>query len=95
MILKSDNRFEITSPVTMGLICFRLIGTNELNERLVNLINKRKNIHMMSTKINGKYIIRFAICSPRIELKDIERAFNEILKSIDILDEEDNDKLFK
>lgn len=83
--LKSDDRFEITHPVTMGLVCFRIKGTNDLNEKFVNLVNNRKIIHIMSTMIHGRYIVRFAICSTRIELSDIDFAFKEILTTLEIL----------
>lgn len=91
MIRKND-RFELTHPVIMGLVCFRLKGSNELNEKLVTTINIRKNIHLMSTIVTGKYIIRFAVCSRFTELYDIERAYKEILNVIEIIDRTEQDK---
>lgn len=70
----------------MGLVCFRLKGSNESNESLVNLINNRKNMHIMSTVIHGKYIIRFAVCSRFTELHDIETAYGELLTCLNIID---------
>jgi aromatic-L-amino-acid decarboxylase len=78
LVLK-DSRFEVTFPVTMGLVCFRLRGSNEINEELVKLINDRKRIHLTPTTINGQYIIRLAICAKSTESKDVTFAWNEIL----------------
>ena len=85
-MISKNSRFEITQPVVMGLVCFRLIGSNNLNEKLINLLNKRKNIHLTPTVIHGRYIIRFAVCSRFTELHDIEFAYEEILTAIEIID---------
>ncbi|CAH2283375.1 aromatic-L-amino-acid decarboxylase [Pelobates cultripes] len=37
--VKQDNRFEICAPVILGLVCFRLKGSNELNKALLHKIN--------------------------------------------------------
>lgn len=81
-MIKANDRFELTHPVIMGLVCFRLKGTNELNERLVNTINQRKRMHILSTIVTGQYIIRFAVCSRLTELYDIEIAYRELLDAL-------------
>lgn len=67
----------------MGLVCFRIKGSNELNERLVNTINQRKRMHILSTIVAGQYIIRFAVCSRLTELHDIEIAYRELLDALE------------
>ena len=58
-------RFELATPVTMGLVCFRLKGhSNALNERLNQMINEEGKIHLTPSQIgDGLYILRLAICS--------------------------------
>ena len=53
-------------------------GSNELNEKLVKLINEAKRIHLTPTRVGQQFIIRFAICAKSTEEKDIEYAWNEI-----------------
>ncbi|RWS25247.1 aromatic-L-amino-acid decarboxylase-like protein [Leptotrombidium deliense] len=77
-MVSGDSRFEITHPVILGLVCFRLKGTNELNEKFVNTINDRKNIHLTPTKIDDRFIVRFAVCARTTELADIQYSFKEI-----------------
>lgn len=67
----------------MGLVCFRLKGTNELNESLLKRINGRGNIHLVPSKINETYFLRMAVCSRFTEPKDIEYSWEEISKSAD------------
>ena len=82
-MIKANDRFELTHPVIMGLVCFRLKGPNELNEQLVSTINRRKKMHILSTIVSGQYIIRFAVCSRFTELYDIEIAYRELLDALE------------
>ena len=49
-LIQEDARFELTAPVTMGLICFRLKGSNHDNEVLNKLINDEAKIHLTPSK---------------------------------------------
>jgi hypothetical protein len=61
-------------------------GSNDYNEQLLKLINDRKRIHMMPTCIEGRYILRFVVCSRFTESGDIEYAYKEILNAKAVLD---------
>lgn len=43
----------------MGLVCFRLIGSDKLNEKLLSNINGSGKLHMVPASVRDKYIIRF------------------------------------
>ncbi|ODN06479.1 Aromatic-L-amino-acid decarboxylase [Orchesella cincta] len=78
-MLRKDNRFEIVTPVIMGLVCFRLKDkSNEDNEKLLKRINERGKIHIVPAKIKDLYIIRFAICSRFTNLEDVKIGWQEI-----------------
>lgn len=77
LVLK-DPRFEIVAQVQMGLVCFRLKESNELNEQLLKSINSRGNVHMVPSKINGKYFLRMAVCSRFTVSEDMEYTWNEV-----------------
>ncbi|GLH01302.1 uncharacterized protein GBIM_07469 [Gryllus bimaculatus] len=76
--VKSDSRFEIYGEVTMGLVCFRLKGSNELNETLLRRINGHGVIHLVPSKIRDTYFLRLAICSRFTESHDIKLSWNEV-----------------
>lgn len=67
----------------MGLVCFRLKGSNELNEKLLKRINGRGNIHLVPSKIKETYFLRMAVCSRFTMPKDIDFSWNEVSKSAD------------
>ncbi|GIY37233.1 aromatic-L-amino-acid decarboxylase, partial [Caerostris extrusa] len=77
-LVESDNRFEIPTPVKLGLVCFRLKGPNSINEDLVKRVNDRRKIHITPTIVKGSFIVRFAVCSRFTTLPDIQKAWEEI-----------------
>ena len=76
-LIASDPQFEVVCPVTLGLVCFRLKGSNSMNEALLQLINDRRKIHIVSTYVRGQLILRFVICSRFTNSEDIKFAFIE------------------
>lgn len=79
----SDARFELFEEVTMGLVCFKAKGSNELNEQLLRRINGRGKIHLVPSKIDDVYFLRLAVCSRFTEDKDIHISWEEIQASAD------------
>ncbi|XP_037958572.1 aromatic-L-amino-acid decarboxylase isoform X2 [Teleopsis dalmanni] len=82
-LCKADERFEIVGEVNMGLVCFRLKGTNEINEVLLKRINGRGNIHMVPSKIRDVYFLRMAVCSRFSKPEDIEYSWKEVSAAAD------------
>nr|ASJ26448.1 dopa decarboxylase [Pieris rapae] len=76
-----DERFEVVEEVLMGLVCFRLKGDNDLNKALLRRINGRGKIHLVPSKIDDSYFLRFAICSRFCEESDIQESWEEIKAS--------------
>lgn len=82
-LVRSDDRFEITEEVIMGLVCFRLKDTNEVNEALLKRLNGRGVIHLVPSKIRDTYFLRLAICSKFTEESDIDISWKEIKDTAD------------
>ncbi|XP_006901663.1 PREDICTED: aromatic-L-amino-acid decarboxylase [Elephantulus edwardii] len=77
-LVRQDPRFEICAEVTLGLVCFRLKGSNQLNEELLSKINNAKKIHLVPCHLRGKFVLRFAICSRTVELAHVQHAWDHI-----------------
>ncbi|KAI1297692.1 Aromatic-L-amino-acid decarboxylase [Halotydeus destructor] len=85
-LLKMDARFEVVHSCPMALVCFHLRGrSDDVTESVVKTLNDRKKIHLTPTVVNGKYLIRFAICASSTEEQDIELAYKEICHVVDTL----------
>ncbi|XP_013419956.1 aromatic-L-amino-acid decarboxylase-like [Lingula anatina] len=74
-LVLADERFEIVAEVVLGLVCFRLKGANDINEQLLQRINQDGRIHLVPSKIGNTYFLRFAVCAPYAESKDVQFAW--------------------
>ncbi|TGZ61933.1 hypothetical protein CRM22_007706 [Opisthorchis felineus] len=91
--VQADKRFEIVGKPTMGLVCFRLKGSNILNQYLTRAINESFALHVVPAVVEDIYLIRFALCNEKAKVEHIEHAWawiqliaNEILAAKDALD---------
>ena len=60
----------------MGLVCFRVKGNNELNQKLLSNINESGKLHMVPASVHGRYVIRFCVCAQDSKDCDIDYAWD-------------------
>ncbi|XP_063128933.1 aromatic-L-amino-acid decarboxylase isoform X6 [Rattus norvegicus] len=77
-LVRQDPRFEICTEVILGLVCFRLKGSNQLNETLLQRINSAKKIHLVPCRLRDKFVLRFAVCSRTVESAHVQLAWEHI-----------------
>ncbi|XP_074026533.1 tyrosine decarboxylase 2 isoform X1 [Leptinotarsa decemlineata] len=102
LVLK-DKRFEICNEVKLALVCFRLKGSDKLNEKLLSNINASGKLHMVPSNVNDKYVIRFCVVAVNAEEADIDHAWEVIREFADELlevqitekEQELHDKVFE
>uniref|UniRef100_A0A8D0HM33 Aromatic-L-amino-acid decarboxylase n=1 Tax=Sphenodon punctatus TaxID=8508 RepID=A0A8D0HM33_SPHPU len=80
VLVRQDDRFEICADVILGLVCFRLKGSNKLNETLLKSINDARKIHLISCHLREKFVLRFAICARTVESVHVQFAWKHIEK---------------
>ncbi len=76
-------KFERMAQVNFGVVCFRFHPAeidsedelNDLNSRLVQVINESGKLFISHTKIDNKYIIRVSISGLRTEEKHVKDAW--------------------
>lgn len=89
-LVRKDSRFEVVNDVKLGLVCFRLVRTDAVNQNLLATINASGKLHMIPSIVKGKYIIRFCVVSEHATESDIVYAWNVIVEHaselIDTLD---------
>lgn len=66
------------NQVVLGLVCFRLKGSNNLNQRLLSAINASGKLHMVPASLNGHFVIRFCVCAQSASEADILYAYQII-----------------
>ncbi|HWM24040.1 MAG TPA: pyridoxal-dependent decarboxylase [Chthoniobacterales bacterium] len=61
-----DPRFELSAPVVMGVVCFRLKGADDAesdrkNAKVVETINAAGEAYLMQTKLRGRAVMRLGL----------------------------------
>jgi aromatic-L-amino-acid/L-tryptophan decarboxylase len=64
--IKEDPRFELSAPVVMGVVCFRIKGSDDAssdrqNAQLVETINAAGKTYLMQTKLKGRTVMRLGL----------------------------------
>ncbi|XP_051872233.1 aromatic-L-amino-acid decarboxylase-like [Pristis pectinata] len=77
-LVRQDEQFEVIGDVVLGLVCFRMKGSNDLNERLMKEINNRGKIHIVSCCLRGKFVLRFALSAEATKSEHIQYAWQNI-----------------
>ncbi|MCB2220952.1 MAG: aminotransferase class I/II-fold pyridoxal phosphate-dependent enzyme [Bacteroidetes bacterium] len=84
--IKENQHFEIITPRTLNLVCFRykpkrITDENELNqinERLLQTLNNTGKVFMSHTKLNGKYTLRMVIGQTQVSVQHVNKAWKLI-----------------
>nr|CAD7434648.1 unnamed protein product [Timema monikensis] len=77
-LVNQDRRFQVCNEVKLGLVCFRLKGSDELNQKLLSNINESGRLHMVPASVNEKYVIRFCAVAQNATEDDVDHAWEVI-----------------
>lgn len=77
--VRGDARFELSAPVALSLVCFRLKdASDDANSRLLDAINATGRVFLVNTKLDGKFVLRFAVGNPLTTRVHVEEAWSII-----------------
>ncbi|KAF2878751.1 hypothetical protein ILUMI_27426 [Ignelater luminosus] len=74
----SDRRFEVATS-SMGLVCFRLKGEDNLTQILLDKITANKKVYIIPCHYQGKLVLRFVICARTTTVDDVNTSWSEIV----------------
>lgn len=84
-LVRADERFLVEPEPSMGLVCFRLKGGDNITKKLLEGLTAKKQVYMVAGSYRGRYMIRFAICSRVTKREDIEFSWNVIQEEANTL----------
>ncbi|NOX48134.1 MAG: aminotransferase class I/II-fold pyridoxal phosphate-dependent enzyme [Chlorobi bacterium] len=81
--INKSTSFEMLTPRTLNLICFRykplgvesLDELNTINERVLHEVNQTGKVFITHTKLNGAYSLRMVIGQTNVEKTHVEKAW--------------------
>jgi aromatic-L-amino-acid decarboxylase len=76
--VREDNRFELTAPAPLNLVCFRHKGGDEINQALMDRLNRSGDLYLTHTKLDGKLTLRLCVGQTNTEARHVERAWKRI-----------------
>ena len=72
--IEADRHFEVVAPTPLNLVCFRHLGSDGLNERIMSEINGGGEIFLTHTRLNGRFVLRLCVGQSHTEAEHVERA---------------------
>lgn len=83
--IKEDDRFELTAPPMLNLVCFRHVGGDEPTRHIMDRLNDEGRIYLTHTKLNDQFTIRFCAGQAHTKKEHIHRAWEQIQMAADLL----------
>jgi aromatic-L-amino-acid decarboxylase len=76
--VQEDDRFELTAPAPLNLVCFRYRGSDEQNRRLLDLLNQSGKLYLTHTSLNDRFTLRLCIGQTCTEERHVVQAWQKI-----------------
>ena len=74
--VRDDPDWEVAAPRPFSVVCFRLVGSDEDNERLLERVNATGEVFISHTRLADRYVLRLAIGSFRTIEDDVRLAWD-------------------
>jgi aromatic-L-amino-acid decarboxylase len=76
--VRTDDRFELSAPVPLNLVCFRHKGGDAANQAILERLNCSGNLFLTHTKLNGKLTLRLCVGQTNTQAHHVENAWKRI-----------------
>jgi aromatic-L-amino-acid/L-tryptophan decarboxylase len=83
--VREEPGWEIVAPRHFSLVCFRREGSDEDNERLLERANASGDVFISHTRLDGRYVLRFAVGNFRTTEDDVRFAWNVLRREASAL----------
>ncbi len=76
--VKNDVRFEVAAPAPLNLVCFRHKGGDEVNQALMDRLNRSGDLYLTHTRLNDRLTLRMCVGQTNTMERHVERAWSRI-----------------
>ena len=76
--VKGDKRFELVVAPPLNLVCFHLNGGDQLNQQLMDALNRSGDLYLTHTKLNGRLVLRMSVGQTNTKQHHLEKAWKRI-----------------
>ena len=76
--VKQHAEFELAAPVPLNLVCFRHKGGDQINQDLMDRLNRSGDLYLTHTRLNDRLTLRFCVGQTNTQAWHVERAWRRI-----------------
>jgi aromatic-L-amino-acid decarboxylase len=76
--VRKDQRFELAAPAPLNLVCFRHRGGDEVNQSLMDRLNRSGDLYLTHTRLNDRLTLRLCVGQANTTARHVERAWRKI-----------------
>ncbi len=59
--VSASSEFELSAPITMGVVCFRAKESDAINSKIVEAVNRSGRAYLNRTELRGRTVIRLGL----------------------------------
>jgi len=74
-------RFELAAPAPLNLVCFRHVGGDEANERILETVNASGRFFLTHTKLDGRFTLRLSVGQTWTEERHVHAVWEAICRA--------------
>jgi aromatic-L-amino-acid decarboxylase len=75
-LVRDEQGWEVVAPRPFSVVCFRRVGSDELNEQILERVNASGELFISHTRLGGRYVLRLAVGSFRTSEEDVRLAWD-------------------
>ena len=77
-LIESDLRFEVCAPSPLSVVCFRRLGDDGTNRKLLESINADGRFFLSHTVLHGRFVLRIAVGNLLTSRQTLEQLWTVI-----------------
>lgn len=79
--VEASEGFELTAPVSVGLVCFRHRAGDAFNQALMDRLNRSGALYLTHTRLDDRLVLRLAVGVPATRREHVEAAWARIVET--------------
>jgi aromatic-L-amino-acid/L-tryptophan decarboxylase len=83
--VRADPRFELAVEPPLNLVCFRHRGGEEVNQALMDRLNRSGDLYLTHTRLGDRLTLRLSVGQTHTEARHVARAWQRIQQVADEL----------
>jgi|KBSMisStandDraft_5_1062788.scaffolds.fasta_scaffold09750_2 aromatic-L-amino-acid decarboxylase len=76
--VRKEEGFELAAQAPLNLVCFRLKGGDQPNQRLMEALNRSGDLYLTHTRLDNKLTLRLSIGQTNTTARHVEQAWRRI-----------------